>query len=122
MTIKRLLVCVIMILCLLPAGGCTENETNPELHSGMSVEQVEAIWGSSVGSDSYIGNLRWYVKDGHTLICGFAWYNPSKDTWYNGQLSDEDIWGLTDWIEFDSSRHRVGGNINASESVWRVIW
>lgn len=68
MTIKRLLVCVIMILCLLPAGGCTENETNPRLYSGMSVEQVEAIWGSSVGSDSYIGNLRWYVKDGHTSM------------------------------------------------------
>ncbi len=87
---KRLLVCVMMILCLLPAGGCAENETDPELYSGMSVEQVEAIWGSSVRSDSYIGNLRWYVKDGYTLICGFAWYSPSKDIWYNGQLNDED--------------------------------
>ena len=82
---------------------------------------MEAIWGSCVGSDSYNGNLRWYVKDGHTLICGFAWYNPSKDIWYNGKWSDEDIWGLTDWIEFDANRRRVGGNIAALDPVWHVM-
>lgn len=113
---KRMMLVWVMILCLVPLGAWAEAETIPEVHSGMSLEQVEAIWGSCAGSDSYNDNLRWYVKDGHTLICGFAWYNPSKDIWYNGQLSDEDIWGLTDWIEFDSNRRRVGGNIAASDS------
>ena len=122
MGMKRLMLVWVMILCLVPLGAWAEAETIPEVHSGMSLEQVEAIWGSCAGSDSYNDNLRWYVKDGHTLICGFAWYNPSKDIWYNGQLSDEDIWGLTDWIEFDSNRRRVGGNIAASDSVWHVMW
>ena len=119
---KRLMLVWVMMLCLVPLGAWAEAETIPEVHSGMSLEQVEAIWGSCAGSDSYNGNLRWYVKDGHTLICGFAWYNPSKDIWYNGQLSDEDIWGLTDWIEFDANRRHVGGNIAASDSVWHVMY
>ena len=118
---KHLMLVWVMILCLVPLRGRAENENVPELYSGMSMEQVEAIWGNCAGSDSYNRNLRWYVKDGHTLICGFSWYNPVKGIWYNGHWSDEDIWGLTDWIEFDSNRHRVGGNIAASDSVWRVI-
>ena len=118
---KRLMLVWVMILCLVPLGAWAEAETIPEVHSGMSLEQVEAIWGSCAGSDSYNGNLRWYVKDGHTLICGFAWYNPSKDIWYNGKWSDEDIWGLTDWIEFDANRRRVGGNIAALDPVWHVM-
>ena len=116
-------VCLIILLILMPycchAAEPTGDGTS--LYLGMPIESVETIWGQPAGTDSYTGTLRWYVKDGHTLICGYSWCDVQRGVWHNGR-HDDDVWGLAEWVEFDSHRKQVAGTIPMSETVWKAAW
>lgn len=121
---KNAFICLILAVMLMQAGCLAEEQTAADdstLYLGMPPEAVEAIWGSPVGTDSHTGTLRWYTKDGHTLICGYSWCDVQRGVWHNGRYGD-DVWGLAEWVEFNSRRKQVGGTIPASETVWKAAW
>ena len=82
-----------------------------ELRLGMTIEEVEDIWGKPAGRDSLNGFVRWYRQNEHTLICAFSWCNPEEGAWTNGRFSADDVWGLSEWIVFDEDGKRVDGTV-----------
>jgi len=119
-------VCISLILAVaLIRSACPAEERIAAdagtLFIGMPQEAVEQIWGPPVGTDSHTGTLRWYKKDGHTLICGYSWCDVQRGVWHNGRYGD-DVWGLAEWVEFNDRRKQVLGTIPRSETVWKAIW
>lgn len=103
--------------------SCAIAETGGEFHIGMSVQEVEAIWGKPERGNilSLSGTIRWYHQNGHTLICAFDWCDPEKGTWSDIRTSENDVWALAEWIEFDEKNQRVGGNVPEDEDVCFVM-
>lgn len=56
-----------------------------------------------------------------TLICGYSWCDVQRGVCHNGR-HDDDVWGLAEWVEFDSHRKQVAGTISMSETVWKAAW
>ena len=121
---KNVWICLILAVVLMQFGALAEEPADASgstLYLGMPPEAVEAVWGAAAGSDSYTGTLRWYTKDGHTLICGYSWCDVQRGVWHNVREGD-DVWGLAEWVEFNSHRKRVSGTIPKSETVWKAAW
>ena len=78
---------------------------------GMTAEEVERLWGSHAGTDSYSGNLRWYQSDGYTLVCAYDWCDPE---WTK--------WGMAEWIVFDRAGKRTGGNVPEGDTAFRAVF
>ena len=104
---KRILL-QILACALLLCFSAAEAEDAAALHTGMSREEVEAIWGNPTSAPGY-SSIRCYQKNGHTLICG---YGPC-DAEYR-------TFGLVEWVEFSGLR-RVGGSIPREDTVWQAI-
>jgi len=104
-------------------GSCAIAETGGELRIGMSVQEVEAIWDKPERGNklSLSGTIRWYHQNGHTLICAFDWCDPEKGSWSDIRTSENDVWALAEWIEFDEKNQRVGGNVPEDEGVHAVM-
>lgn len=103
---KRILLLTIictLLLCFSAAAA----EDAAELHTGMSIAEVEALWGLPTDTPWY-SSIRCYQKDGRTLICG---YGPC-DAEYR-------TFGLVAWVEF-GALGRTGGNIPPEDTVWQA--
>ena len=121
MRIRKHLVLFLALALCLSVMNLSFGESEGGFHVGMSVKEVEAIWGKPAGRDSLDGAIRWYHQNGHTLICAFDWCSPEKGTWSDIRSSENAVWALAEWIEFDENNQRVGGNVPADEDVHTVM-
>ena len=99
----------------------SHGEEADRIRLGMTEEEVGVAWGIPVVKDSYNGIVQCYRQNGHTLICGFDWYDTEKGTWSVGRFSENAVWGLTEWIEFDEKNQRVCGTVPENEDVRFVM-
>ena len=118
---KHLTILLVFALCMSVVCAYAHARAEEELRLGMTIEEVEAIWGKPAGKDSLNGFVRWYCHNGRTLICAFSWCDPEEGTWTNGRFSANAVWGLGEWIEFDEKDQRVGGNVPENENVFFVM-
>lgn len=118
---KCMAILLAFALCMSVVCAYPHAQAEEELRLGMTIKEVEAIWGKPAGKDSLNGFVRWYFHNGRTLICAFGWCEVEKGVWTNGRFSQDAVWGLAEWIEFDEKDRRVGGNLPEDENVSFVM-